>query len=224
MWEDGPQAGGWIADLLGPFGPTVADAVPLGHPAHAVVPVPVALPDDPQEDSGYVPTIEALIRVLASFTRQQQVHCAMWEGWSWFYPSGSDPRTAPGMVAKVLWLGGYEPSQEERDRALAEAREAMAAERVEQPDVRPLELPYRTYYVWRGPLESITAFPHHPHNPPSLIWPEDRSWFVGIPIYSNEIAIGGSDALIDALIDALSAAPGLETRRATRSDVLDIDD
>jgi hypothetical protein len=220
VWEDGPDAGGWIADLLGPFGPTVADAVPLGYPAHAIVPVPVPLPDDPQEHPGYVPTIEAVIRVLAPFTRQQNVHCAMWEGWSWWYPSGADPRTAPGMGAGVVWFSGDEPSQEERDRALAQAREAMAAERVEQPNVRLLELPYRTYYVWRGPLESITAFRHHPHNPPSLIWPEDRSWFVGIPIYSNDIAIGGSDVLFDAL----SAVPPLETRRATRSEVLDIDD
>ena len=220
MWEDGPDAGGWIADLLGPFGPTVADAVPLGYRAHAIVPVPVPPPDDPQEHPGYVPTIEALIGVLASFTPRQHVHCAMWEGWSWWYPSGADPRTAPGMAARVVWPSGDEPSQEERDRARAEAREAMAAERVEQPNVRGLELPYRTYYVWRGPLESITAFRHHPHNPPSLIWPEDRSWFVGIPIYSDDIAIGGSDVLIDAL----SAVPLLETRRATRSDVLDIDD
>jgi hypothetical protein len=218
VWEDGPEAGGWIADLLGSLGPTVSDAVPLGYAAHAIVPVPVV--DDPQEDPGHVPTIEALIRVLAPFTRQQHVHCAMWEGWSWWYPNGADPRTAPGMAAGVVWFGGDEPSQEERDRALAEAREAMAAERVEQPDVRLLELPYRTYYVWRGPLESITAFRHHPHHPPSLIWPEDRSWFVGIPIYSNDIAIGGSAVLIDAL----SAVPLLETRRATRRDVLDIDD
>jgi hypothetical protein len=220
VWEDGPDAGGWIADLLGPFGPTVAGAVPLGYPAHAIVPVAVPLPDDPQEHAGYVPTIEALIRVLAPFTRQQHVHGAMWEGWSWWYPSGADPRTAPGMGAGVVWLSGDEPSQEERDRALAQTREAMAAERVEEPNVRPLELPYRTYYVWRGPLESITAFRHHPHNPPSLIWPEDRSWFVAIPIYSNDIAIGGSDVLINAL----SAVPPLAARQATRSEVLDIDD
>lgn len=181
MWEDGPEAGGWIADLLGPFGPTVAGAVPRGHPAHAIVPVP--RPDDTQEDPGYVPTLEALIDVLAPFARQQHVHCAMWEGWAWWH-------------------------------------QPIAGERVEQPGVRPLELPYRAYHVWRGPLESVTAFRHHPHNPPSLIWPEDRSWFVGIPIYSNDIAVAGSGELIDAM----STAPLPGMRRAARGDVLDIDD
>ena len=29
-----------------------------------------------------------------------------------------------------------------------------------------------------------------PHSPPSLIWPTDRAWFIGIPIYTAEIAIG----------------------------------
>ncbi|WP_155891927.1 hypothetical protein [Conexibacter woesei] len=217
-WEDGPEAGGWIAGLLGPFGPTVAGAVPRGHPAHAIVPVPRP-DDDTPEDPGHVPTLEALVGVLAPVTGHQQVHCAIWEGWSWWYPHGTDPRTAPGMGAGVLWSGDGEPTQEERERALAQAREAMAAECMEAPDVRRLDLPYRAYYVWRGPLESITAFRDYPPNPPSLIWPEDRSWFVGIPIYSEDIAVAGSDALVDAVCAALPAA-----RRAAPGDVLDIDD
>jgi len=39
-WDDGPDAGRWIADRLGPFGPSVGHAVPLGYPAYAVVPIP----------------------------------------------------------------------------------------------------------------------------------------------------------------------------------------
>ena len=33
-WDDGPDAGRWIADRLGPFGPSVGHAVPLGEGFH----------------------------------------------------------------------------------------------------------------------------------------------------------------------------------------------
>jgi hypothetical protein len=57
-------------------------------------------------------------------------------------------------------------------------------------------------------------------SPPSPIWPEDRSWFVGTPIYSNEIAVAGSRELIDTVLHDNR----LSTRRATPDDDLDIDD
>jgi hypothetical protein len=58
------------------------------------------------------------------------------------------------------------------------------------------------------------------HDPPSLVWPEDRSWFVGVPIYTNEIAVAGTTVVIDALM----ADPQLSARRVTPDDVLDTDD
>jgi hypothetical protein len=219
-WDDGPEAGRWIADQLAPFGASVGHAVPLGYPAYAVM----ALwpPDDDAEaDDRSVSPLEALLDVLGPFTGDQPVHAGMWDGWAWLYDTGTDPRTAPGMAVGVAWSEGDErPAQEELDRALAEARETLVAERVERPDAEPLELPYRCYYLWTGPLRSATAFRHQAQDPPSLIWPHDRSWFVGIPIYSNQIAIAGRPAMIDAVVDE----PGLHGRRATPDDVLDIDD
>jgi hypothetical protein len=164
--------------------------------------------------------LDALVGVLAGFTGDQAVHCAMWGGWAWWYSAGEDPRTAPGMSAHVAWAEGDEPGEEERARALAEAREWLAADRVRRPDVAPLDLPHRSYHVWTGPLSSVLAFRHHPWHPPSLIWPQDRSWFLGAPIYTNEIAVAGPGAVIDALI----ADPVLGARRAAPDDVLDIDD
>jgi hypothetical protein len=218
-WDDGPDAGSWIADRLGPFGPSVGHAVPLGYPAYAVV--PISPDDDSDADRGCLPAIEALLDVLGSFTGDQPVHCGMWEGWGWWYDTGADPRTALGMAAPVSWPEGAErPAQEQIDRALAEAREELASERVERPDVEPLDLPHRRYHLWTGPLRSATAFRHQPHEPPSLIWPEDRSWFVGVPIYTNEIAVAGTTVVVDAII----ADPQLSARRATPDDVLDGDD
>ncbi len=80
----------------------------------------------------------------------------MWEGWSWWYETGTDPRINSG--AGVAWPAGQRPPQEEVDRALSEARDRVAAGRVERPDTEPLALPHRRYYVWTGPLHSATAF------------------------------------------------------------------
>ena len=94
-WDDGPDAGGWIADRLGPFGASVGHAAPLGYPAYAVVPIP--FDDESETDLGPLTAIEALLDVLGPFTGNQPVHCGMWEGWAWWYDTGADPRTAAGM-------------------------------------------------------------------------------------------------------------------------------
>jgi hypothetical protein len=218
-WDDRPDAGGWIAGRLGPFGASVGHAVPLGYEAYAVVPIPPAA--DLHADRESLPVIEALLDVLGPFTGHQPVHFGMWEGWSWLYDTGGDPRTPAGMAVSIAWPEGDDrPAQEEIDRALADTREELAAQRVECPDVEPLDLPHRRYCLWTGPLRSAMAFRHEPHNPPSLIWPEDRSWFVGAPIYTNEIAVAGTTVVVDAVV----ADPRLNARRATPDDVLDIDD
>lgn len=218
-WDDGPDAGDWIADRLGPFGPSIGHAVPHGYEAYAVVPIPPD--DDPGNDHGYLPTIEALLDVLGAFTGEQPVHFGMWEGWPLWYDTGTDPRMAPGMAIGVYWAKTDDPpTQEDIDRVRAEAREQLATKRVERPDAEPLDVPHRRYYLWTGPLRSATAFRHEPNAPPSLIWPEDRSWFVGAPIYTNEIAVAGSTVLVNAII----ADPRLSAHRATVDDVLDIDD
>ena len=215
-WDDGPDAGGWIADRLGPFGPSVGHAVPLGYPAYAVVPIP---PDDDLQSDGS--GIEGLLDVLGPFTGDQPVHSGMWDGWAWWYDTGADPRTAPGMDVLIAWPEGDDRrAREEITRPLADARDELATKRVERPDVEPLDLPHRRYYLWTGPLGSATAFRHRPHDPPSLIWPEDRSWFVGAPIDTNEIAVAGATVVVDAVV----ADPRLTARRATPDDVLGIDD
>ena len=218
-WDDGPGAGSWIGDRLGRFGASVEHAVPLGYEAYPVVPIPIN--DTAQPDGGALAVLEVLLDALAALTGRQPVHFGMWEGWAWWYDAGSDPRTASGMSAFVTWPeGDDQPVQEENDGALANAREELAADRVERPDAKPLDLPHRRYYLWTGPLRSAMAFAHEPHNPPSLIWPEDRSWFVGAPIYTNELAVAGTTAAVDAVM----AHPRLNARRATPDTVLDTDD
>jgi hypothetical protein len=215
-WVDGPRSGDWIAERLGPFGGTVGHAVPLGYPAYAIVPIPF------EDASGYVRLLvtDALVDVLRPFTGDQFVHCGVWDGWPWWYPTGGDPRRPQGTAVRVAWPEGASPTQAEIDRALYEARERLAAGSVEFPDAQPLELPHRRYYLWTGPLHSVTALRDKWEDPPSVAWPEDRSWFLGAPIWTNEIAVGGTKPLIDAVI----SDPRLNARHATRDEELDIDD
>jgi hypothetical protein len=217
VWDDGPEAGRWIEDRLGPFGCSVGHAVPLGYPAYAVV--PLVGDDDSQADDGSIPILEAVLDVLDRFTGDQPVHCGMWDGWGWWYAPGEDPRTAPGTGVMVYWPETHQPAQKEIDRALTDPRESLAIDRVQYPRAKSLNLPARSYYLWTGPLRSALAF-RHLHDLPSLIWPEDHSWFVGAPIYTNEIAIAGTSTVVDALI----ADPLLNAYRVTQDDDLDIDD
>lgn len=81
-WVDGPEVGGWIAERLGPFGPSVGHAVPLGYAAYAVVPI---VPDDDGEPVETLGALEPVLGGLAAFTQEQPVHTAMWDGWGWWY-------------------------------------------------------------------------------------------------------------------------------------------
>jgi hypothetical protein len=215
VWVDGPAAGNWIAHRLGPFGPTVGHAVPLGYPAYAVVPIPW---DGHAEDTNEaMVTLQALLDRLKPYTAEQPIHSAIWDGFPIWHPTGTDPRDHVHLVP--FWAEGERPSDEQLARERVLVTERAAADLVEEPETRALELPNRRYRVWSGPLRSPLALRHQGH-PPSLIWPQDRSWFLGAPIYTNEFALGGSEEFINATI----ATDRLDARRATPDDVLHGDD
>jgi hypothetical protein len=215
MWVDGPEVGGWIAERLAPFGPSVGHAAPIGYAAYAVVPI---VADDDGEPFETLRALEPVLGALEASTQDQRVHTAMWDGWGWWYETGTTPRPAG---VGVYWdQDGPQPSPNEIERARADARDKVADAMVEYPDAAPLELPERRYYVWTGPLRSATAFHDRLHDPPSLIWPDDRAWFIGIPIYTFEIAIAGSLPVIDAIV----ADPMLNARRVHTDYELEGDD
>ncbi|GAB2520229.1 hypothetical protein GCM10027064_17210 [Microbacterium petrolearium] len=206
-WDPDPTAGEWIGALLDGFGPTLGHAVPAGYEAHAVIPIPWG--DEILERQDYR-VLEALLEVLAPFTGEQVVHTAFWEGWGWMYDRDEDPRTALGMG--VLIVGAHD------EEAVRAAREEMARRRIARPDAPPLVLPERNYFLWSGPLSSAAAL-RHTGDIPSLIWPDDRSWFIGAPIYTSEIAVGADEQVIRAVLEAPSLG-ALGARRAERGDVL----
>lgn len=91
-----------------------------------------------------------------------------------------------------------------------------------------VRLPNRDYILLEGPLESAMEIgwrsgellatgctgvefdpsDFHPQ-PPNLIWPEDRAWFVASEIDLDSTYVGGSADLIEALLadDRLEALP-----------------
>lgn len=237
-WDDSAAAGAWIAERLGPFGPSVGHAVPHGYESFAVVPVP--RPDhggpadaDPRACGRTTSPLSVLmdvLRVLAVWTGKQDVHCGLWEGWGFLYDAGEDPLTAPGMA--MFGFGADGAAMDARpatgESPLVPAARAGAAahllvRRVQRPAAPPLELPHRGYHLWTGPWRSAGALAHEHWSPPSLVWPEDRSWFVGAPIYTEDIAVAGSADMVRAVLtDPL--LHGLGARLARLDETLRIDD
>lgn len=100
VWDDGSEVGRWIAGRLGPFGPRVDHAVPVGYPSYAVV--SISWDGHPEGDRGPLMAVAALIDVLSPLTGDQRVHCGMWDGWGWWYDTGTDPRenSGAGLLAR----------------------------------------------------------------------------------------------------------------------------
>ena len=83
-----------------------------------------------------------------------------------------------------------------------------------------LRLDERTFLVRRGPLGLALAVGYRGPNapfgaePPTILWPSDRAWFVASDPDLDSSYIGGSDALIESLL----SHPDLEAWRATADD------
>lgn len=207
-WDSNPAAGKWIAPLLDEPGASLGHAVPAGYDEYAVVPIPRG-----GELLDYE-VLGALIGQLRASTGDQIVHTALWDGWGWLYDHDDDPRTAPGAI--VFFVG--EHSEED----LRQAQEELAETRVALPNVSPLRHPSRNYFLWSGPLDSVMALEHNLEIP-SMIWPEDRSWFIGAPIYTDEIAIGANSSTMETVLSSQSLQ-SFGARRADRDEFLQIDD
>jgi hypothetical protein len=87
-----------------------------------------------------------------------------------------------------------------------------------------MRLQERTFYVREGPIGLALAVAWRPTQdavfaePPSIFWPADRAWLVASDPDLDSTYLGGSSALIEALL----AHPDLEAWRATAEDVVEI--
>lgn len=217
-WDDDPGAGEWVAPLLGEFGPTLGHAVPQAYAAYAVVPLP--RDDDGDLDLDAIPArLDALLEVLDPWTARATLHGTLWEGWASLYDQGGGVRSS-GTAVMLAWdREGPDPTAEELAEARREAERELLDRLVARPTADRLRLPHRNYHLWTGSRRSVAALLGLVELP-SHVWPEHRRWFLGLPIYTAEVALGGPAELVGAVL----ADARLEAREATPSTVLDIDD
>jgi hypothetical protein len=82
-----------------------------------------------------------------------------------------------------------------------------------------VKTPERTYILYRGPLQAVTAFSWgQTWQSPNLWWPDDRAWCVATEIDLPETYVGGSEAAIDRVV-ADSQLEALRTRLDARVDI-----
>ncbi|MFF2452986.1 hypothetical protein [Isoptericola sp. NPDC058082] len=217
-WDDDPSAGEWISPLLGEFGQSLGHAVPQAYAAYAVVPLP-------RDDEGDVDLdavrerLDVLLDLLDPWTGGAPLHGTLWEGWPSLYDRGGGVGSSGTAVGLAWDSDGPEPTAEEVAEARREAEADLLARLVARPSADRLLLPHRGYHVWTGVPRSVSALLDLVELP-SHVWPEHRAWFLGLPIYTAEVALGGPAELVatvldDARLGARAAAPGTE---------LDIDD
>lgn len=146
--------------------------------------------------------LDALTRVLARHTgTPERCLFALWEGWGELNGSGAILTTGPsGTSSRAL------------PRAFTD--DEWAAPRFVLPD--------RSYLLLAGPLDATRALTEHRGTgvpgtrSPQLLWPEDRTWCVASEIDLDSTVVGGTRALLDAVL----ADPDLEAWEVRPGDSL----
>jgi hypothetical protein len=251
--EPDPAAGAWIGPRLEPFGTSIGSVIPLGFEAYARVLHPIELRQgrlarwadvaaateravhplaqfwrltgrasvhdrgssawdrgEPRIGELQNDALRALLDVLAAHSPDRaDTECiaALWEGWGWVQGGGSvailssSSEAPPGALPTSVALGP------------------------EVLDALRLNLPGRSYLLFRGPLSAIPSLGHQvtdewfvPQSP-NLLWPVDRSWCVATEIDFDSTLVGGSAELIAAVL----ANPDLEAFPVRPDDSLQAD-
>lgn len=165
--------------------------------------------------------LSPLRRILARHTRTpDKCWFCLWEGW------GQLNEGATG-VQIALPPDSKETGEEVIDRLGIWTGAAILPKVIALPRV---ELPGRGYFLLSGPLSSIideemvAGSSEEGHSgvefvsqPPSIFWPEDKSWCVASEIDLDSTYVAGSTELIAELLDE----PALETWPAKREDRID---
>lgn len=160
----------------------------------------------------------ALVDILRRHTTSTD-HCwfCLWDGYGW--------DSAATLTTALPARGSEPPPRAVPGRAHEESSrlDHVPAPPSEPPDPVPnpvrtgprVELPHRTYFLYRGPIEQALAFVESERQTPNLWWPEDRAWCVATEIDLDYTYIGGAPALIDDIVesDRIEALPADPAQR-----------
>lgn len=159
--------------------------------------------------------LAALAGILESHTPERATcYFGLWDGYAWINAGQAEPQfsvrgdrlTDDQEAALQTW--------EEQARRPAFARRVLSAPR--------LSLPGRSYLLFTGGLPDLRQPPWRAFHPfaggqsPNLLWPADHGWCVGTDIDIDSTVVGGSSALIAAIIRSFD----LEAATVAPEDVL----
>jgi hypothetical protein len=182
------SVGDWIAPRLAPFASCVGALVPRGFAAYARI----AHRDEHVSATG-IPA--DLLVVISELLRRQGVWTgcsfAVWAGYGW-----------EGGGGVLVGCPDTVPVDHERIKEI-KAAAATPAFPLDVLNGPKLSLPHRAYIVFAGPLAAaleLGDYRMHTFSP-DLIWPRDRSWFLGTDTDLDFTYLGGSAALARELLD-----------------------
>jgi hypothetical protein len=137
-----------------------------------------------------------LLRVLGRFTDPARpCFHALWEGYGWVNGQG---------VSRLAW---------DENGVRADPPPVVPAVSAEVRAGPRLRHPHRGYLLFRGDLSAALDMGYRPFpdwfvpQSPNILWPEDRLWCVATEIDFDSTLVGGSAALVGAIL----ADPDLET-------------
>jgi hypothetical protein len=188
-------------------------------PGFGVGPKPWSV--DPDDGDPGDEVLSPLRQILARHTQTpDQCWFCLWEGWGQLNEGASGVQIA-------LSPDSTETREEVIERLGIWTGAAIPPEVIALPRV---ELPQRDYFLLSGPLNAIVdremvagaSDEGHPgiefvSQPPSIFWPEDKSWCVATEIDLDSTFVAGSAELIADVLDD----PSLETWPARPEDRID---
>lgn len=152
--------------------------------------------DQEPEDGNLAPALlAALCQILAGHTGTAgDCYFALWDGYGWSDGAG------------VVFTARLPDGDEEPPPPLPPPRPVPAEFPPEVMNGPRFGLPHREYLLFAGPLDAALELGHHPTDDwfipqsPNLFWPADRAWCVATEIDLPYTYVGGSSALIDAVL------------------------
>lgn len=155
---------------------------------------------DPAEGSLASWVLIPLRELLATYTgKTGRCFFGIWTGWSW---------TTTLFVPKEVY--GVDSEDPSPLRSTNDLSFAFSAQELDHPRLELPPLAGRDYTILSGPLSSVTDIAGWiSPSTPQLFWPTDRSWFVASEIDFDSTLVGGSEKLIDAILEvsAIEALP-----------------
>lgn len=187
---------------------TLATQGPPGFEAYATVRYDTGEAEHYRSDDL---VMAAVVNLAAQHTRTpDDVFFGLWDGWG--------ELTDPGRVYSVVranWLRDlwFQPTPPRNTPAFDD--DVAAGPRVDLHDDR-------AYLLFRGPAASVGQWGARPFAPDldrtlppaSITWPADRAWFIASDVDPEWLCVGGSHAMIAAVL----AHPDLDAEPATYGD------